>query len=491
MRTATEPDNQDQADFRLDRYFGEKHRIFGRYTFFRDDDTPVTPLPDGSGSLTSGVIGHAITRGDAFVGDYNWVLSPSALNQFRVGYSRRDLNQTSLQNGGITVPGLPANSFASVLPIFTVAGFQQIGPTTAANSNFTTSITEFLDTFTLVRGRHTLKFGADIRREALDVLNPPNPTGSFAFTTTGTNSSTVAGSGNALASLLLGQVNAFTIDIQKQVIQPRAHIAEFFVGDDWKVSPRLTLNIGTRYTLNFPSTEKHDQGAVFNLNTQVLDFPHTARELECCDFGPRVGLAYRVGDSWVIRSGYGMIFFEQSGITTPFTIPQFPFVQTVGQQSQDNVNAAFALSNGPTVQVTAPNPNSGLGQGVFGVDRNNGSGYSQQWNFTVQKTIGKNWNVEAAYLGSKNTRLGIPDANINQLPSQYLSHGRGAADEGAESVLRADSGLVVAGSGDDRATAVAAAVPALHHRGAVPRQRGQLQVQRRRGRSWRSACRMD
>jgi hypothetical protein len=218
-------------------------------------------------------------------------------------------------------------------------------------------------------------------------------------------------------------VNAFTIDIQKQVIQPRAHIAEFFIGDDWKVSPRLTLNIGARYTLNFPSTEKHDQGAIFNLNTQVLDFPHTARELECCDLGPRVGLAYRIGDNWVIRAGYGIVFFEQSGITTPFTIPQFPFVQTVGQQSPDNVNAAFALSSGPTVQVAAPNPNSGLGQGVFGVDRHNGSGYSQQRNVTIERTIGKNWNVEVSYLGSKNTRLGIPDANINQLPSPYLSMG--------------------------------------------------------------------
>jgi hypothetical protein len=423
VRTATEPDNQDQFDVRIDRYFGQKHRVFGRYTFFRDDDNPVTPLPDGSGSLTSGVIGHAITRGDAFAGDYNLVVSPSALNQLRIGYSRRDLNQTSLQNGGVTVPGLPSNSFSSVLPLFTVAGFQQIGPTTAANSNFTTSITEFLDTFTLVRGRHTFKFGADLRREALDVLNPPNPTGSFGFSTTGTNSSTVTGSGNALASLLLGQVNAFSIDIQKQVIQPRAHIAEFFVGDDWRISPRLTLNIGTRYTLNFPSTEKHDQGAVFNLGSQVLEFPHTARELECCDFGPRVGLAYRAGERWVLRAGYGMVFFEQSGITTPFTIPQFPFVQTVGQQSQDNVNAAFGLSNGPSVQVTAPNPNSGLGQGVFGVDRNNGSGYSQQWNFTMQRTLANNWNLEVAYLGSKNTRLGIPDANINQLPSQYLSMG--------------------------------------------------------------------
>ena len=131
----------------------------------------------------------------------------------------------------------------------------------------------------------------------------------------------------------------------------------------------------------------------------------------------------RASDSLVVRAGYGVIFFEQSGITTPFTIPQFPFVQTVGQQSQDNVNAAFVLSSGPSVQITAPNANSGLGQGVFGVDRNNGSGYSQQRNLTVQKTFGDTWNVEAAYLGSKNTRLGIPDANINQLPTQYLALG--------------------------------------------------------------------
>jgi len=422
VRTATEPENQDQADFRVDRYFGEKHRVFGRYTYFRDDDNAATPLPDGSGSVTTAVIGHAITRGDALAGDYTWTLSPATLNQFRVGYSRRDFNQSSLQDGGITIPGLPANSFASVLPVFTVTGLQQIGPTTAANSNFTTSITEFLDTFTSIRGRHTIKFGVDFRREALDILNPPNPTGSFGFTTTGTDSSTATG-GNALASLLLGQVGTFSIDIQKRLLQERAHIAEFFVGDDWKVSPRLTLNIGTRYTLNFPSTEKNDQGAVFNLDTQVLDFVHTVRKLDWGDFGPRFGAAYRLGNSLVFRAGYGMVYFEQSGITTPFTIPQFPFVQTVSQSTQDNINRAFLLSGGPTVQVNPPNANSGLGQGVFGVDSNNGSGYSQQWNFTIQKTFGKDWNLEVGYLGSKNTRLGIPDPNINQLPAQYLSQG--------------------------------------------------------------------
>jgi hypothetical protein len=422
INSGVEPDNQDQFDTRVDRVLGDRHRVFLRYSYLRDDDTPVPFLPDGSGNLTSGVLGHAITRGDSVAGEYDWALSASVLNQARFGFTRRQVNQRSLQNGGITIPGAPASAFPSTLPIFTVTGLQQIGPTTAANTNFSTSVTEFLDTFSMVRGRHTFKFGTDLRREALDIVNPANPTGSYAFTTTGTDSPAGA-SGNALASLLLGQVNAFSIDIQKQVLQPRAHIAEFFVSDDWKISNRLTLNLGTRYTLNFPSTEVQNQTAVFNLKTQVLDFPHTARELECCDFGPRVGLAYRAGGSWVIRSGYGMVWFEQTGITTPFTLPQFPFVQTVGQQSQDNINPAFLLSSGPTVQASSPNPNSGLGQGVFGVDRNVGSGYSQQWNFTVQKTLGSNFNLEAGYLGSKNTHLGLPEANLNQLPAAYLAMG--------------------------------------------------------------------
>ncbi|MDQ1468989.1 MAG: hypothetical protein QOJ99_469, partial [Bryobacterales bacterium] len=422
IRTAVEPDSQDQFDERVDHIFNDRHRAFVRYSYLRDDDNPVTFLPEGSGNLTSGVIGHAITRGDGISSEYDWTISPRTLNQARFGYTRRAIDQNSLQNGGITVPGAPTSTFPSTLPIFTVTGLQQIGPTTAANTNFTTSVTEYLDTLSMVRGHHTFKMGLDVLREALDIVNPANPTGSYAFTTTGSNSSAGTG-GNAIASLLLGQVNAFSTDIQNRPLRPRAHIAEFFFSDDWKVTDRLTVNLGTRYTLNFPSTEAEDQGAVFNLKTQVLDFPHTARELECCNFGPRIGMAYRLGNSWVIRSGYGMVWFEQTGITTPFTLPQFPFVQTVGQQSQDNINPAFPLSNGPTVQVAAPNPNSGLGQGVFGVDRNVGSGYSQQWNFTVQKTVGRNLNIEIGYLGSKNTHLGLPESNLNQLPASWLAMG--------------------------------------------------------------------
>lgn len=438
-RVGNDNTDQDQFDTRLDRYFGSKHRIFGRYSFLRDDSSPTTPLPDGSGNLTSGVIGNTLTRADSAVTEHTWTLNPTAVNQLRFGYTRRKFDRSSLATGGslselTRIPNIPTTSFADVLPTYDVVGYQQLGPPSSGNAQFTTSVTQFIDTLAWNRGRHNLKVGTDIRLEHLDVLQPPSPTGNFQFTNIFTSGLSASGTplsntGNSVASFLTGQVGRFSIDAQPQAIKPRAAIAEFFVQDDWRVSRRLTLNLGVRYTLNFPSTVDGDQGAVFNLNTQKLDylgqngFSRSARDLERTNFGPRVGLAYQVTPSFVIRSGYGLTWIEQAGITTPFTTPLFPFIQTLGQQSLDNIRPAFVLSQGPTVQVGTPNADSGLGQGVFGVQRNNGSGYAQQWNFTLQKTFGQNWSMEVGYAGSKLTRLGVPDVNMNQLTVEQLGLG--------------------------------------------------------------------
>jgi hypothetical protein len=172
-----------------------------------------------------------------------------------------------------------------------------------------------------------------------------------------------------------------------------------------------------------------DHGAVFNLNTEKLEYfgqngyPRTARNLEKRNFAPRLGLAYQVAPQFVMRAAYGMTWIEQAGITTPFTTPLFPFIQTLGQQTLDNIQPAFVLANGPTVRLQEANPDAGLGQGVFGVQRDNGSGYAQQWNASVQKTIGASWSFEAGYLGSKLTRLGVPDVNLNQLRVEQLAMG--------------------------------------------------------------------
>ena len=420
-RLGIDTTDQDLFDTRLDRYFVERHRVFGRYTYLRDSSAPGTPLPDGSGNIASGVIGNTLTRADSVATGYSYTISPEAVNQVRFGFSRRGFQRTGVNT-------------TQAAPIFQIAGFQQLGPPESAASRFTTSVTQLIDTHTTIKGRHSLKFGTDIRLERLDVLQPPDPAGLYSFSAVQTAGLSVAGaptatSGSSLASFLLGQVNAFNIDIQQQVLKPRATVAEFFAHDDWRISQRLTLSFGLRYTLNFPSTEANNRGAVFNLNTQQLEFlgkngiSRAARRLDLNNFGPRVSLAYKLTDSFVIRSGYGLVWIEQAGITTPFTVPFFPFIQSVGQKSPDNIHPAFLLSEGPSVQVTEPNPDSGLGQGVFGVDRKTGSGYAQQWNFTLQKTFGTQWTTELGYLGSKLTHLGVPDTNLNQLPASSLALG--------------------------------------------------------------------
>ncbi|HLM24209.1 MAG TPA: TonB-dependent receptor, partial [Pyrinomonadaceae bacterium] len=321
------------------------------------------------------------------------------------------------------------------LPTFTIAGLQQLGPTANTASDFRTDVTQIFNAISTQHGRHSIKFGLDFRWERLDVIQPPSPTGSFSFNTLFTNSQAIPSvgsalssfTGNALASFLLGQVQNFSIDIQQNVLRPRAHVQEYFVQDDFKVSPRLTINAGVRYTLNFPSTEANNQGAVFNLQTQKLDylgqngFSESARRLHKLNFGPRLGIAYRLNEQTVMRAGYGLIWIEMAGITTPFTTPQFPFVQTVSQRTLDNIVPAFVLSNGPTVTPIPMTPDAGLGQGVFAVDASLGSGYAQQWNFAVQRQLTKNMVFEVAYAGSKITHIGIPDTSLNQLtPSQLV-----------------------------------------------------------------------
>ena len=436
VRTGNETSNQEQFGIRIDHNLRSDHRVFGRYAYLKDDSRPMTPLPDGSGLITSGVVGDTLTRADSIALEHSWSISATRVNQLRFGFIRRGFDRATLQTGQPAsavsgIPNIPASAFSDVLPNYDITGYQQLGSPANGNAEFTTSVTQIVDNFSWLRGRHSIKLGGDLRIEHLSILQPPSPTGSFQFSSIMTSNLSTTGNpgGNAFASFLLGQVQNFTIDVQQEALKPRAKIAEFFFQDDFKATNRLNLNLGVRYTLNFPSTVVDDRSAVFNLETQQLDFlgqngnSRSARSLEKLNFAPRIGLAYRLSDGFIVRSGYGITWIEQAGITTPFTTPFFPFIQTTGQRSLDNINPAFVLSNGPSVQVTNPNPDSGLGQGVFSVERDQKSGYAQQWNLSFQKTFGADWSAEVGYLGSKLTNLGVPDVNLNQLTVEQLALG--------------------------------------------------------------------
>src|SRR4029077_1071349 len=324
-RTDNEIDNQDQWDARIDHKFGSnRDQVFGRLTQFVDRFVPVTPLGDGSG-VTSGTLGPQDTRAWAFASNYQHTFSANVLNELRVGDTRRTVGRTAAQlstsaGAALSIPGIPSTAkFPDTLPTFLIGGYQQLGSPPNTASDFNTGVTEVADALTWLKGRHTLKMGLDWRWERIDVIQPPSPTGSFVFSTVGSDLPGVANTGNAFASFLLGQVQTFAIDLQHTKIQERAHFQEYFIQDDWKVSNRLTLNPGLRYTLNSPSTEINGQTAVFNLDTRQLEYPGTnpVRPLKTNNFGPRLGAVYRVTDKTIVSSGYGLAWIEMAGITTP------------------------------------------------------------------------------------------------------------------------------------------------------------------------------
>ena len=438
-RVENETVDQNQFSFRLDHNLSAiGDRVFGRLTRFQEAFVPVTPLPEGSG-VTTGTLGPQDTTSWSFASSYQRTFSSTVLNELRIGDTRRTVGRRAAQLNGsasesLGLPGIPSDArFPNTVPTFLIGGYQQLGSPPNTASAFGTSVTQVSDSLTWVKGRHSFKMGGDWRWERLNVLQPPSPTGSFTFSTLFTNlptdSMTAAATGSSLASFLLGQVQQFSIDLQQDEIRNRAHFQEYFIQDDWRVSDRITVNAGLRYTLNFPSTEENNQVAVFNLETQQLEYlgrdnqPRAARRLHKNNFGPRFGVVGRVTDKTVVRTGFGLVWIEMAGITTPFTTPVFPFLQTVSQRTLDNIAPAFVLSGGPTVEPIPQTPTAGLGQGVFAVDRELGSGYVQQWNTSLQRELTPNISVEVAYTGSKITRVGLPDTNLNQLSVDQLAEG--------------------------------------------------------------------
>jgi len=410
-RTDNEVDDQDQFDIRVDHRITGRDRAFVRVSYFRDGFIPVTPLPEGSGA-TTGTPGPQDTTAWATAANYQHTFSDRWLNEVRVGDTRRVVVRT-----------------AADIPTYQIGGYQQLGSPPNTASDFGTSVTEVADSLNWLKGRHSLKAGFDLRWERLNVIQPASPTGLFTFTNLFSDNPGVANTGTPLASFLLGQVQTFSIDLQQQQIRNRASFQEYFVQDDWKISNNWTLSPGVRYTLNFPSTEENNQAAVFNLQTQQLEYlgqgsnPRAARELHKLNFGPRIGLVGRLNDRTVVSTGFAVVFIEQAGITTPFTTPAFPFLQTVSQRTLDNLTPAFTLAREPGIAPIPLTANAGLGQGVFGVTRDLGSGYVQQWNLSLQRELTPNTSVEVAYVGSKITHVGIPDTNLNQLSADQLALG--------------------------------------------------------------------
>ena len=221
-RTANDSDHQNQFDVRVDGTFRDRDRAFGRYTYYHEVELPVTPLPEGSGAVTGavlgtgGVVGLSNVLGQQAVFNETHTFSARVLNNLAFGlYATREHDhRADPGDDGLCGAGDSGHSVECGLQQCAAAVYAD-GHSTAwtvcehVSSSFRRVCGRWWIRSDITRGAHAIKAGLDFRWYQLNTVSPPNPTGSFAFTTTGTNQQGVTNSGNSVASFLLGQVDTF------------------------------------------------------------------------------------------------------------------------------------------------------------------------------------------------------------------------------------------------------------------------------------------
>lgn len=433
--------SHDLISDRVDQYVNDKQRIFVRFNLQENLDkspTKVVRFVD-SDSTWDHFSNYAL--------DHTWQVRTNLNNVFRYSYTRFTANLISNTLGfDPTTLGLPSyfrdSSNVLFFPNFSISGpFPSLGGT--AYNKQPRDTQGFQESVVWIKGRHSIKTGAEYRLYRFYPFQVFNPTGGFSFSSNFTQSDQLGSSsptqGYGLASLLLG-TGSFSFD-HVEALSAFHHYVGAYVQDDWKATSRLTLNLGLRWDVETGTGESHNRLSYFDPNAAnpaggrgAMEFtgngnPTTIRATNWNNFGPRVGFAYRpFGEKWVLRGGYG-IFYLPLGLEPGLTTTPFNYTLTA-----DNLNADYTpkvtLSNPFPAGLPRPgaaNPvNDGsyrLGSNVNIVLRDQSAGYMQEWNFAVSRQLGRSTILTMTYTGSRGVHLPIPSEELNQINPRYLANG--------------------------------------------------------------------
>ncbi|MEX2262138.1 MAG: TonB-dependent receptor [Bryobacteraceae bacterium] len=454
---------------RLDHNFNERQRLYGRFTL---NNTPHN-RPSVYGDtpelrVSSPVLGNDQLNQRQVVLNYNHVLRPTLVVELGSSFLRYSIHRRGPALGydprQLGFPNYLGELYSSLRPCFPGVGITGLGVTIQAPDSggglmgSCGILGDAYETFheysnaTAIRGSHTLKFGGNFGTSRLATpryggagmglnFNPnftqgPDPIVASAAAGTGFSSFLLGTGSGSINSDGPGQNHLF-------------RYYGFYFQDDWKVTRRLTLNLGVRYDENLPWTERFNRQTSFNydapspLSTPELRvvgglmFPgvgglsRRAFERDTNNVAPRFGFALSISEKTVVRGGYGIFYAPitgggYNGAAMPISGFQ---AQTQWVGTLDGVTPVAFLSNPfPNGFIRATGSTEGLatlaGQNVTGMDEGRRNPYAQQWNLNIQRTMPGNFLLDIAYAGSRGLHL-FGNLNANQLLNRDLAVGDG------------------------------------------------------------------
>src|SRR5713226_1793244 len=424
-------------DVKIDHAFSEKHRISGGFDY---DNTKT-----GGSSNLGPIFGSSLPQNTRYIRfSDNYVFTPSLVNQFLVGFSRRYRGEVANSLGQgypdkIGLTGVNNTTFPCIK-----WGGTNYQVNNCGDSQFADNVFQINDAVSWVKGKHNFKFGGEVRMLQFNVRRLTQGSGEFDFGSAQTSSTGDASGlgGYSVASSLFGLSDTTTLNYGN-FSGVRYKDYALYAQDSYKFSSKLTLNYGLRYDIDLPASEAFsrfsavdpklpnpDAGNILGAYTYFGSGPgrngrKRPQDIYHKAFGPRLGFAYSINDKTVVRGGYGIFyesmkegsFADQDGLG--FFNRQTVDVTNGGPTQIDNGITHIFPPSGPLTPGAQNNQNR-----VILVPANTGRPADiQTWNLDIQRQVMSNLMVSVAYVGSKGTHL--PALNIipNQVNPSFLSLG--------------------------------------------------------------------
>ncbi len=466
------PSDEDKFDSRIDHNFSDKFHVYGRGSY----STSASGAFNAFGTLGNSLAGNGSNSTQQYNISLNGVytFSPTTIMNVNYGFARQVIHSLPISQGfDLTSVGFPQYLAAEAatqnleFPNISYSGntnLSNLGQATFTTLNFIPYTHIVRPDVTKILANHTLKFGGEFRKLFMNFSQFGQPSGAYSFNSSITQRVIGAASsqtqGNGFASFLLGIPASGNVEHTYATASSSVYFG-FYVQDDWKVNRKLTLNLGLRYDVDVPRTERYNRLSYFDINApspiagKVPGYPNLKGAMmfvgpngkygrhqtptDLNNWGPRFGFAYQFTPKSVFRGAYGIMYsgsvMQAAGTsgssgTEGFTGSTNMIVsnnggRTIAAYLSNPFPNGFNLPQGPANNATGgPNTNLGLGIGAsFFNDYRNP--VIQEWNGTVQQDFGRGFVVEVGYLANKGNHLIDGESNMtyNQLPASFFALG--------------------------------------------------------------------